>query len=250
MAEQHSKKERRMKGNSFHSMRQQSVRKILDSNDLNGILFSGLENIRYLCGFTGSDGTLLVTQKESFFLTDSRYWTQAEEEVKGCQIIHYKKKLDSIASLLLDLEIKRAGFESASLTFSSYRLLLEKLANVLELIPVEDDLKSLRSVKDAQELAAIRTAIDIASNAFLQMIKMIKEGVTEREIALEMECFMKRNGAEAVSFDIIVASGKRSALPHGKATDKRIEQGDLLLIDFGSGYQGYHSDQTRTIVCG
>ena len=239
-----------MKGNSFHSMRQQSVRKILDSNDLNGILFSSLENIRYLCGFTGSDGTLLVTQKESFFLTDSRYWTQAEEEVKGCQIIHYKKKLDSIASLLLDLEIKRAGFESASLTFSSYRSLLEKLANVLELIPVEDEIKSLRSVKDAQELASIRKAIDIASNAFLHMIKMIKEGVIEREIALEMEFLMKRNGAEAVSFDIIVASGKRSALPHGKATDKKIEQGDLVLIDFGSEYQGYHSDQTRTVVCG
>jgi len=239
-----------MKGNSFHSMRQQSVRKILDSNDLNGILFSSLENIRYLCGFTGSDGTLLVTQKESFFLTDSRYWTQAEEEVKECQIIHYKKKLDSIASLLLDLEIKRAGFESASLTFSSYRSLLEKLANVLELIPVEDEIKSLRSIKDAQELASIRTAIDIASNAFLHMIKMIKEGIIEREIALEMEFLMKRNGAEALSFDIIVASGKRSALPHGKATEKRIEQGDLILIDFGSGYQGYHSDQTRTIVCG
>jgi len=238
-----------MKGNSFHQMRQRSVQKILDSNDLNGILFSSMENIRYLCGFTGSDGDLLVTQKESFFLTDSRYWTQVEDEVKGSQIIHYKKKLDGMVSLLLDLKIKRVGFESASLTFSSYRSLLEKLANALELIPLEDEIKSLRAVKDAQELASIRTAIDISSNAFLQTIKMLKEGVLEREIALEIEFFMKRNGAEAMSFDIIVATGKRSALPHGKATNKRIERGDLILIDFGSEYQGYHSDQTRTVVC-
>ena len=231
-------------------MRQQFIQKILDSYDLNGILFSSMENIRYLCGFTGSDGALLVTRKESFFLTDSRYWTQAEEEVKGCQIIHYKKKWDGMVSLIFDLKIKRVGFESASLVFSSYRSLLERLANASELIPLEDEIKSLRAIKDAQELASIRTAIDISSNAFLHMIKMIKEGVIEREIALEMEFLMKRNGAETVGFDIIVASGKRSALPHGRATDKRIEQGDLILIDFGSEYQGYHSDQTRTVICG
>ena len=239
-----------MKENAYHGMRQRSVRKILDSNDLNGILFSCLENIRYLCGFTGSDGAFLLTQRESFFLTDSRYWTQAEEEAKGSQIIHYRKKLDGIASLLLDLRLKRVGFESTSFTFSSHRSLLEKLANAAELIPLEDEIKNLRVVKDAQELASIRTAIDISSNAFLHINEMLRPGVLEREIALEMEFFMKRNGAEAVSFDVIVASGKRSALPHGKATDKKIERGDLILIDFGSKYQGYHSDQTRTVVCG
>jgi Xaa-Pro aminopeptidase len=250
MVAQHSKKEKRVKGNAYHKMRQRSARQILDLNDLNGILFSSLESIRYLCGFTGSDGAFLLTRKESFFFTDSRYWTQAEEEVKGSQIIHYKKKLDGIASLLLDLKLKRVGFESTSLTFSSHRSLLEKLANAVELIPLEDEIKSLRVVKDAQELASIRAAIDISSNAFLHINEILKEGATEREIALEMEFFMKRNGAEAISFDIIVASGKRSALPHGKATDKKIERGDLILIDFGSKYRGYHSDQTRTVVCG
>ena len=239
-----------MKNKSFHEMRQRSVRKILDSNNLNGILFSGLENIRYLCGFTGSDGAFLITQKDSFFLTDSRYWTQAEEEVKECQIIHYKKRIDGIASLVSELKLKRIGFESAFLTFSFHRSLLKKLANAAELIPVEDEMKNLRAVKDAQELALIRSAIDISSNAFLHILKILKEGVTEREIAFEMECLMKRSGAEALGFDIIVASGKRSALPHGKATDKKVEKGDFILIDFGSKHQGYHSDQTRTVVCG
>ena len=98
------------------------------SNQLDGILFSSLENIRYLCGFTGSDGALVVTPEESFFLTDSRYWTQAEEEVKGSRIVHYKKKLDGILSLLLDLKLKTIGFESSALPFSLYHSLTGKLA--------------------------------------------------------------------------------------------------------------------------
>jgi len=236
--------------NSFYPLRQKNAQKIMDSSRLDGILFSSLENIRYLCGFTGSDGALVLTQRESLFLTDSRYWTQAEEEVKGCQIIHYKKKLEGMASLILDLKLNHIGFESTSLTFSTHQFLLERLGNVSHLIPLEEELKNLRAEKDAQELALIRRAIDISSNAFLSLPKILKEGVLEREVALEMEFFMKRNGADAIGFDIIIASGKRSALPHGRASAKRIEKGDFILIDFGSGFQGYHSDQTRTVVCG
>jgi Xaa-Pro aminopeptidase len=235
---------------SLHRKRFESVRKILELNHLDGALFSSLENIRYLCGFTGSDGVLVMTQEESFFLTDSRYWTQAEEEVKGSQIIHYKKKMEGIESLLSDLKLKTVGFESSALTFSSYQFLLERLAHQAKLIPLEDEFKNLRAVKDPQELALIRRAIDISSNAFLHAVGMLKEGVVEREIALEMEFFMKQSGADNTGFDIIIASGKRSALPHGRASEKRIEKGDLILIDFGSGFQGYHSDQTRTVVCG
>ena len=236
--------------NSFHQIRQKSVRKMMDSHHLDGILFNSLENIRYLCGFTGSDGAFILTQREAFFLTDSRYWTQSEEEVKESQIIHYKKKIDGIASLLLDLKLKKIGFESTSLTFSSYQSLSEKLANESKFIPLEDEIKNMRAVKDTQELALTRNAIDISSNAFLHIMEMLKEGNLESTIAFEMEFFMKRHGSEATGFDIIVASGKRSALPHGRASSKRIEKGDFILIDFGSRAQGYHSDQTRTVVCG
>jgi Xaa-Pro aminopeptidase len=236
--------------NSFHEERQRAARETMDLHHLDGILFTSLENIRYLCGFTGSDGAYLLTQKESLFLTDSRYWTQADEEVRESQIIHYKKKIDGITSLLLDLGLKRIGFESISLPFSLHRSLLEKLANESELVPLENEIKYLRAVKDSQELASIRKAIDLSSKAFQHILGMLKEGVVEREIALEMEWFMKRNGAEAIGFDIIVASGKRSALPHGRASLKRIEKGDLILIDYGSRAQGYHSDETCTVVCG
>jgi Xaa-Pro aminopeptidase len=222
----------------------------MESNHLDGILFTSLENIRYFSGFTGSDGALALTQKDAFFLTDSRYWTQADEEVRGSQIIHYKKKIDGIASLLLDLKLKNMGFESASLPFSLHQSLLQKLAKETELIPLEDEIKNLRAAKDVQELALIRTAINISSNAFLHITEMLREGALEGEIAREMEFFMKTNGAEALGFDIIVASGKRSALPHGRASGKRVEKGDFILIDFGSRFEGYHSDQTRTLVCG
>jgi Xaa-Pro aminopeptidase len=222
----------------------------MESNHLDGILFTSLENIRYFSGFTGSDGAFALTQKDAFFLTDSRYWTQADEEVRGSQIIHYKKKIDGIASLLLDLKLKNMGFESASLPFSLHQSLLQKLAKETELIPLEDEIKNLRAAKDVQELALIRTAINISSNAFLHITEMLREGALEGEIAREMEFFMKTNGAEALGFDIIVASGKRSALPHGRASGKRVEKGDFILIDFGSRFEGYHSDQTRTLVCG
>ena len=236
--------------NSFYPLRQKNAQKIMDSSRLDGIFFSSLENIRYLCGFTGSDGALVLTQRESLFLTDSRYWTQAEEEVKDSRIIHYKKKMEGIASLILDLKLNHIGFESTSLTFSTHQFLLERLGNASHLIPLEEELKNLRAEKDAQELTLIRRAIDISSNAFLSLPKILKEGVLEREVALEMEFFMKRNGADAIGFDIIIASGKRSALPHGRASTKGIEKGDFILIDFGSEFQGYHSDQTRTLVCG
>jgi len=235
---------------SFIETRQRSVWKIMDSRQLDGILFSSLENIRYLCGFTGSEGALILTQREAFFLTDSRYWTQADEEVKGSQIIHYKKKIDGVASLILDLRLRNMGFESPSLTFSFHQSLSEKLAKETALIPLEHEIKNLRAVKDAQELALMRKAIDIASNAFLHIIEMLKEGALEAKIAFEMEFFMKSNDSEATGFDTIVASGKRSALPHGRASSKRIEKGDFILIDFGSRFKGYHSDQTRTLLCG
>jgi Xaa-Pro aminopeptidase len=222
----------------------------VDLNHLDGILFSSLENIRYLCGFTGSDGAFVITPTESYFLTDSRYWTQSEEEVKGSNIIHYKKKLEGMSSLLLSLELKKIGFESASFPFSAHQFLAERLPPEAKLVPLDEEIKNIRALKDKHELALLRTSIEIASNAFLHILELIKDGVTEKEIALELEGLIKRKGADTLGFDIIVASGKRSALPHGRASGKQIERGEFVLIDFGAEFRGYHSDQTRTIVCG
>ncbi len=230
--------------------RQRISRKVLESNHLDGILFIGLENIRYLCGFTGSDGALLLTPEESFFLTDSRYWTQSEEEVRSSHILRYKKKLDGIVSTLRELKLKRVGFDSLAFPFAFYQSLQERLAGQIELVPLEKEIKSLRAIKDEQEMLLIRRAIDIASKSFEHILSIAKEGISEREIAIEMEFFMKKGGSEAMGFDIIVASGKRSAHPHGRAGLKKIERGDFVLIDFGSTFEGYHSDQTRTVICG
>jgi len=231
-------------------LRQDSVREIIGANHLNGVLFTSLENICYLCGFTGSDGAFVLSSNGSYFLCDSRYWTQADQEVKGCQIVHYKKKLDGIASLLLDLKVRTIGFESASLTFSLHRSLLRKLPPEAELYPLEEETRNLRAIKDESEMALTRRAIDLSSKAFLHAMEMLGDGVVEKDVALEMEFFMKKTGVQALGFDIIIASGKRSALPHGRASEKRIEKGDFILIDFGSDFRGYHSDQTRTLVCG
>ena len=236
--------------NFLYEDRLESVRKIMDLNHLDGILFSSLENIRYLCGFTGSDGAFVITPMESYFLTDSRYWTQSEEEVKGANIIHYKKKLEGMSSLLLSLELRKIGFESVSFPFSAHQFLAERLPPEAKLVPLEEEIKNIRALKDKHELALLRTSIEIASNAFLHILELIKDGVTEKEIALELEGLIKRKGADTLGFDIIVASGKRSALPHGRASGKQIERGEFVLIDFGAGFRGYHSDQTRTVVCG
>ena len=222
----------------------------METSHLDGFLFTSLENIRYLSGFTGSDAAVLLTEKESFFLTDSRYWTQAEGEVKGAEIVRYKKKVDGIASLFSSLKLKAIGFEAASLTVSFHRALSERLEGGVRLHPMEEEIKSLRMVKDEEELALMRKAIQISSDAFQHALKTLKVGTLEEEIAFEMEFHMKKNGADALGFDIIVASGKRSALPHGKASQKRIERGDFVLFDFGSRFQGYHSDETCTVICG
>ena len=239
-----------MMENFVYQERLKSIRKILDPNQLDGLLLISLENIRYFCGFSGSDGALLVTQKESFFLTDSRYWAQSEEEVKGSQIVHYRKKMEGILSLIIDRKLKQIGFESASLPFSGHQFLIERLSPDAKLVPLEEKIKNIRARKDKQELILLKTSIEIASKAYLEMLERLKEGAVEQDAALEMEWSMKKEGAGAIGFDIIIASGKRSALPHGKASSKRVERGDFILIDFGSEFQGYHSDQTRTVVCG
>lgn len=230
--------------------RMNSAQAILQSRNIEALLFWSLENIHYLCGFTGSDGVLIVTPSGGYFLCDSRYWTQAEEEVRGFEIVHYKKKIEGIASFLMDFNLRHIGFESYSLSYSSYRSLREKLPPETELIPLEEETRSLRLFKDSDELDRMKRAIDISTKAFRHLLGRIREGTVESELSFEMECFMRKGGAEAVSFDIVIASGRRSALPHGKASTKAIEKGDLILIDFGCRFQGYHSDETCTLVLG
>jgi Xaa-Pro aminopeptidase len=225
------------------------IKSILRGDHLDGILITNLENIRYLSGFTGSDAALLLTEDKAYFLTDSRYTTQAKEEVSGFEIIEYKKKMEGLSALVNDLGLRKTGFEPHDLTYQIHKELGESVRTG-ELIPVDEKVKGIRSIKDDDEIERTKEAIDIATRSLRETLGRIKPGVQEREIALELEFSMRRNGADAIAFDTIVASGDRSALPHGKPSEKQVQRGDSVIIDFGVCHRGYHSDETCTLFCG
>lgn len=226
-----------------------SARGYLERSGVEVIIFLGLPNIRYLAGFTGSDGALILGKEKGWFLTDSRYTTQASLEIAEAGVVEYRIKTEGIAALLTAESVKRAGFEAEQTTVAFLQALSAALPD-LELIPIGAELDDLRIRKDPEELRSLAGSAEIASQALLGILDLIKPGVPEREVALALEFAMKRAGAQEKSFDFIVASGPRGALPHGKASDKAIQTGELVTIDFGAVYQGYHSDETVTVAVG
>lgn len=228
------------------------LRAALEKQGLDAMLVLRPENRRYLSGFTGSAGILLVTQDEQVFLTDFRYTQQAEEQCKHCRIVEYPNGANPntyVFELLRAKSAKRLGFESDFVTYAQHQSFLQAFSEV-ELIPAAGLIEELRLYKEESELVILRQAAKIADDAFAHILTVLKPGLTEREVALELETFMRKAGADSSSFDIIVASGHRSALPHGRASDKVIEYGDFVKMDFGAYYQGYCSDLTRTVVLG
>lgn len=213
------------------------------------LLVSSSENVRYLCGFEGSEGTLLLTKRRSFFFTDGRYITQARRQVRGCRIVLFAEKWKDIGRMVRKLGIKTLWFEPRHLTVAMFRELEKELQGIC-LQPLPSEIDRLRMIKDAQEINILREAARIACRALHEVLPMIKPGVSERDVAAELEYRMRCNGGECAAFPTIVVSGKRSALPHGMATQKRIRSGELVTIDYGVRYQGYCSDETCTFVVG
>ena len=226
-----------------------SARRHLERFGVDTIIFLGLPNIRYLTGFTGSDGVLVLGEDEAWFLTDSRYTTQAALEVSGARVLEYRSKTEGIAALLSAEEVKKAGFEAEHTTVSFLKSLGETVPNV-ELLPIGAELDDLRVIKSVDELQLLAKCAEIASEALLGTLATIRPGTPEREVALALEFAMRKAGADDKSFEFIVASGLRGALPHGKASDKVIQVGELVTIDFGAIYAGYHSDETVTVSVG
>jgi Xaa-Pro aminopeptidase len=213
------------------------------------LLITDIENVRYLTGFTGSSGSLLATRGGGTFFTDSRYTEQAGREVRGVEVREYKKRFPELASAIIEERFKRVGFEDSDLTCQGYRELKRGLKGV-RLVPLKDKLSPLRSRKSKDEIVLISKAVEIASSAFESLLPSIRPGAREDDLAVELECLMRKGGAEGLSFDVIVASGSRSAMPHGKASRKTIRSGDPVVIDFGARYRGYHSDETVTVFIG
>ncbi len=226
------------------------LRELCQDMGLDAIAIHSRENTRYFTGFTGTESTALISLSERLMLVDSRYTTQAATQCEGFDIqdttLH---GTSTLLSILKNLSITRIGIEDEVVPLSVYRKYQNDQAGI-EFVPLESSLDQLRTAKDDEELAYIRRAVEIADQAFAAITQRIRPGISERALAFELETAMRKRGAEKLSFDTIVASGARSALPHGVASDKQIEFGDCVVFDFGCVYQGYCSDITRTLFVG
>ncbi len=226
------------------------LRRLLKEHDIEALLISQPANRRYLTGFTGSSGWVVVTQQEQILITDFRYRGQVKDQAPHFEFVeHQGNPFADIKQILDRSGIRSLAFEENHLTFSQHRKLIESLEG-LQTVPVSDLVERLRLIKDEEEIQRIRDAVAISDGAFAQILKEIRPGVTERDISLRLEFLMREAGAESSSFDMIIASGPRSALPHGVASDRVLEAGDLVTMDFGAYYQGYCSDMTRTVMIG
>lgn len=223
---------------------------LLESQGLDAIVFQNLSNLRYLCGFSGSDGALLVAPGGDCFLCDSRYTTQARGQVVAAEQQEYRVKAEAIGAWLSAQGAKRIGFEAESLTVAGLERLQSKGPQDAEWMSLTREHLAFRACKDAEEVAAIQEAAALNALAFAEVLSLIRPGTVERELSLALEFALKRRGGEEKAFDFIIASGPRGALPHGVASERTLETGDLVTIDFGTRVRGYHSDETVTVGIG
>lgn len=230
---------------------QEKLREAITSYGLDAMLVSQIDNVQWATGFSGSNGFLLLTPRDERFVTDGRYTLQAKEQLPGTRIEVYNPGTDPdtfMASNAREMGISRIGFEADAMTYAAHRKLAEKFSGI-ELVPIEGLFSELRVVKAPEEIEKIRAACKLADACFEHVQRMIQVGVSEYDISLDIEFFFRRNGAE-IAFSPVVVSGARSAFPHGRASEKKLESGDFLTLDFGAKLDGYCSDITRTVVVG
>lgn len=234
--------------------RLQRLRPLIAEKGLDGLLVSQLENCCYLSGFTGSSGWLLISDSHALLATDFRYMEQAKKETQDFEIIQIKGEPHNwLPELVSNLGWRKLGFEAEHLSFAAHYQLAETIKAKqlnLELVPTTNLVAHLRSIKEPEELELIIKAVELTDAAFEQVKAIIHPGVTEKEAAWEIEKFLRQNGSEGVPFEIIVASGPNSALPHAKPTERIICSGEPVLIDMGARVGSYCSDFSRTLCLG
>ena len=232
--------------------RVRELQKYITEHHLFGIFLTDPSNVFYFSGFTGTDGdaTVLITADDALILTDSRYTLQVSEQCPDFTTIGTSAHdLHAIHDVVQFVPTCKIGFENRSISYSLWQRLQREL-NQVSWIELEDDTSSFRCVKEEAEIEKIRHACYISTQALRETLPYVRVGVRENEIASELEYRLRKLGAEGVSFETIVASGYRSAMPHGTASDKVIQAGDAVTIDFGAVFQGYASDMTRTFFVG
>ncbi|MFP3974862.1 MAG: aminopeptidase P family protein [Chloroflexota bacterium] len=237
------------------SNRLKQLRDLLPERELDAILISQPANRRYLSGFTGSDGYLLISQDNAILATDFRYREQSREQAPHFSTFEIKSASggsDWFPQLIAETGVKRLGLESDGLTLAEYHQLV-KAARKLSpksrprLLPAQGTVESLRAIKDKEELDSMRKAAALADTAEEHARSVLRRGMTEKELAWGLERFMREKGSESIPFDIIVASGPNSALPHAQPSERPIQEGEPVVIDLGARVNGYCSDMTRTI---
>ncbi len=238
--------------NVLFERRLNSVKELLLNND-EAIFLTNEVNVGYFSGFLKSEGAMLITQSNSYLLVDFRYFEAAQRFAENCKVICFKGLADDVSELLKSENIKNLYFES-SITVARYNL----FRNSFEKIGVasisdnrlDNKVSEIRSIKDKTEIDKIQTAQNIAEKAYLEVLNDVKIGAKESDISARLEYYMKRYGAQRASFDLITITGKKTSLPHGVPSDDLIKYGDFFTCDFGSVYDGYCSDTTRTVAVG
>lgn len=232
-----------------HALRRDRLRAVLAELDVDAVLVTKLVNVRYLTGFTGSNGAVLLTADEAVLATDGRYDTQSAQEAPDVERLIERAVGPALAAQAAKRGAKRIAFEEHDVTVALHDSLADA-AETAELKRLGEAVEALRAVKDEGELELLRRACQISDQALTDLLGGIAVGRTERGIARELENRMLDLGADGLAFETIVASGPNSAIPHHSPTDRKVEAGDFLKIDFGAQYGGYHADCTRTFVVG
>ena len=229
--------------------RQNNLKAVLAKKELDGILITRLSNVRYICGFTGSAGSCLITPKSDYFITDGRYMEQSKEEVKGFErVIDYGTHIEIVQKNNLIPGGLKLALESDFLSLSLYNQVIELFPNS-KWESTKMIIENLAAVKDESELEALRTAVEITDKVFEEVLQFFKIGVSEKEIAVELAMRYRKYG-DGEAFSSIVASGPNSALPHAQPGERKLKQGDFVIVDAAAKYAGYHADMTRTVVIG
>jgi Xaa-Pro aminopeptidase len=240
-----------------HRGRQQRLQDSLSTHRLDALLVTHPPNLRYLCGFTGSSGALLLTGKKRVFITDGRYTGQARAEVRSAQIVIARQGPLAAAAAQLSAQQKKGrrppskiGIEGEHMTVAARSRLAGILPSNFRLREAPALVEQARMVKDEEEIACLRSAVLLGASLFDRALEIIRPGVRETEVAAEMEYAARKAGAEAMSFETIIAAGERSALPHGRASQAVIPGEAFVVCDFGVILSGYCSDMTRTVYVG
>jgi Xaa-Pro aminopeptidase len=231
-------------------MRLTRLRTALAENSLDAVLIGQPENRRYLSGFTGSAGWLIISADRALLATDFRYYEQVGQEAPDFQLAKIEMELTKLLpGLLTDLGVRRLGFESQHVTVDQLYTWTEATQGV-EWVPLKDTVETIRVVKDDSEIQALRRSAALTDAAFAHALRGIRPGMTEREVAWQIEIAMRTHGASKVAFDLIVAAGPNGALPHAHPGDRVIQAGDPIVVDIGCVVDGYCSDMTRTFCLG